>query len=116
MAKSEMGKIRLLVVYNMIQRGGHVTTAQIKRELELRYDISADRKTIYDDIRAIDRVTPIERISGRDGGFRKKDVLKECQEIETKDLCPCIECTRVQNPSACENKNCNIWRRWFLQK
>ena len=34
-----------------------------------------DRKTIYDDIRAIDRVMPIESVIERCGGYRKLDVL-----------------------------------------
>ncbi len=28
---------------------------------------------------------------------------------------PCLTCTRVQNPQECENKNCGVWRRWFIK-
>jgi len=28
---------------------------------------------------------------------------------------PCTGCTRVLNPEACENKNCKIWKAWFLR-
>ena len=29
---------------------------------------------------------------------------------------PCLRCSRVADPAACENKNCVQWRRWFTQK
>ena len=31
-------------------------------------------------------------------------------------LCPCTYCSRVANPSNCENKKCVPWQRWFLKK
>ena len=27
---------------------------------------------------------------------------------------PCKNCTRVQNPRDCENKQCRVWQQWFL--
>ncbi|MBO5050547.1 MAG: hypothetical protein J6C41_09030 [Oscillospiraceae bacterium] len=27
---------------------------------------------------------------------------------------PCKNCTRVQNPADCENKQCRVWQQWFL--
>ena len=27
---------------------------------------------------------------------------------------PCLCCTRVADPRACDNKNCTQWRLWFL--
>lgn len=29
---------------------------------------------------------------------------------------PCLSCTRVAAPRACENKNCKLWRQWFLDR
>lgn len=29
---------------------------------------------------------------------------------------PCVGCTRVSNPSGCENKNCKVWKAWFLRR
>ena len=29
---------------------------------------------------------------------------------------PCNCCTRVEFPRLCENKECTLWRRWFIQK
>ena len=28
---------------------------------------------------------------------------------------PCEACVRVQSPERCDNKECAVWRRWFLQ-
>lgn len=27
---------------------------------------------------------------------------------------PCRTCTRVADPDKCENKNCQVWQRWFI--
>lgn len=29
---------------------------------------------------------------------------------------PCEGCTRVVNPDGCENKNCKVWKVWFLHR
>lgn len=29
---------------------------------------------------------------------------------------PCLTCTRVKNPSNCENKLCNDWQNWFIER
>lgn len=29
---------------------------------------------------------------------------------------PCLSCTRVKDPSNCENKMCVKWRTWFLSE
>ncbi len=29
---------------------------------------------------------------------------------------PCLRCTRVKNPRDCENKNCTVWRNWFVSR
>lgn len=80
MANHEGGKIRVLAIYNMLQRGHRITARQIQRELDLHYGIVADRKTIYSDICAVDRFIPIEILPGRYGGFQKVDVLGRCED------------------------------------
>ena len=30
--------------------------------------------------------------------------------------CPCANCCRVPDPRQCEDKNCRLWRRWFVEK
>lgn len=78
MAKKDDMKIRLLAVENMIRRGNKITMKQILSELDSKYDIQADRKTIYTDIYAIDRFIPIESTCGRNGGYQMINVLDRC--------------------------------------
>ena len=79
MSKADTNKLRVLAVYNMILRGRRITAGLIQRELDLRYDIQADRKTIYNDIWAIDQITPIDIKTGPKGGYCKLDVLGRCE-------------------------------------
>lgn len=81
MSKPDTTKIRVLAVYNMILRGRRLSAGQIQRELDLRYDIQADRKTIYNDLWAIDRFIPIDVKSGTGGGFQKLDVFAGCNDF-----------------------------------
>ena len=51
---------------------------QIRQELKARYDIDADRKTIYDDLAAIDRFVPIRMTGdGRGSRYEQWDPAKE---------------------------------------
>ena len=29
---------------------------------------------------------------------------------------PCLHCTRVKDPSNCENKTCKEWQAWFIDR
>ena len=29
---------------------------------------------------------------------------------------PCIGCSRVENPDRCDNKDCGLWRKWFIRR
>ncbi|MBQ6852294.1 MAG: hypothetical protein IJO04_04615 [Oscillospiraceae bacterium] len=29
---------------------------------------------------------------------------------------PCLTCTKVSDPRACDNKNCKSWQAWFLER
>lgn len=40
----------------------------------------------------------------------------EVSENLTETKSPCLTCRRVANPRACENKNCNPWRQWFIER
>lgn len=31
-------------------------------------------------------------------------------------LSPCMRCTRVSDPGACDDKSCVKWRRWFVER
>ncbi len=41
--------------------------------------------------------------------------VKTGYEALRKRESPCLTCTRVKNPSDCENKNCRVWRAWFTE-
>lgn len=30
------------------------------------------------------------------------------------NISPCLTCVRVANPTECDNKNCHVWRQWFI--
>jgi hypothetical protein len=67
----EFGKIRVIAVYRMILENDVITARQIMKNLQERYGIVCDRKTIFSDIAAIDRFLPIDVQQGKYGGFRK---------------------------------------------
>ena len=75
MAKRDDSKIRLIAVYRMMENGEKLTSTQIINRLKSQFDIEADRRTIYSDLMAIDRFTPLLVESGCNGGAQKYDVL-----------------------------------------
>ena len=76
----ESGKIRVITIYRELLNKKKVSTRQIISLLERRYGVTYDRKTIYDDISAINRVVPIRTIPGRSGGYILLDVLGEAED------------------------------------
>lgn len=76
----ESGKIRVITIYRELLNKKKVTTRQIIDLLERRYGVTYDRKTIYDDIAAINRVVPIRTIHGKMGGYILWDVLGEAED------------------------------------
>ena len=79
MAKSETSKERLLAVERMFQTGNVLTADKIKRELEARHNISVERKTIYSDIKALDKFMPIVMI--RKGEYQLKSAFEENRNV-----------------------------------
>lgn len=77
---TEQSKIRVLAIALMLNEGKKISARTIMRRLESQYGIVADRKTIYSDIYAINRIIPIEVVLGRYGGYRKVDVLGGCED------------------------------------
>ena len=59
-------KRRLLAVLYILNGRGRVTMAQILSDLDLRYDIKATRKVVYDDIWTIDKFQPVTLSKDRD--------------------------------------------------
>lgn len=120
----EQCKTQVLAVAKMLNEGRKVTTAEILRRLELQYGITAERKTIYNDISVIDKFVPIAIIPGRTGGYKKCDLKnRQADEngfmeepMENKNQSPCLTCTKVKDPSDCENKSCKAWKEWWLKR
>ena len=77
----ENTKVRVLAVYRiLLESRALITCGEIIRELRAHYGITADRKTIYDDVAAINRITPVRSVYGKFGGYALWDVLGECDD------------------------------------
>ena len=77
----ENTKVRLLAVYRiLLESRAVITSGEIIRELKSHYGITADKKTIYSDVAAINRFMPVRTVAGRHGGFAPWDVLGECDD------------------------------------
>ena len=99
MVKKDDMKIRLLAIERILKVGQFITCAEIIDALECRYGITADRKTIYKDIQAISRIVPVERLSGKNGGYKLLNVLVEAEQAPfDKDgyICPYNQECRCQ--------------------
>lgn len=81
-ATRECCKTRAVAIYLMLSTGQTLSSRAILKKLKCQYGMVVDRKTIFDDIRAIDRIMPIEVVTGRDGGYRKLDVLGRCGDAD----------------------------------
>lgn len=66
---NEYAKVRVLAVENIIRAKGGATVAEILEALDLRFDIRPKRQTIYQDLREIDRIYPLE-YTGQAGGHK----------------------------------------------
>lgn len=60
----EQSKIRVLAIAMMLKNGQTISTSQILRKLQRQYCMTADRKTIYSDMHAINMIIPIECVPG----------------------------------------------------
>lgn len=69
-SQRENAKTRVISVMWMLSKDRYIKAPEIIRRLELKFGYRVNRKTIYDDIRAISRIVPIEIKPGKNGGFR----------------------------------------------
>ena len=63
-------RIRILAIERMLSTDRFIRTTEIIRKLDLYYNIQCDRKTVYNDMYAIDRFMPLEIKPGCKGGYR----------------------------------------------
>lgn len=66
-------RIRILAIERMLTTDRLIKANEIVRRLDSEYDIYTDRRVVYKDLYAIDRFTPLEIVTGKNGGFRKLD-------------------------------------------
>lgn len=66
--------MRILAIERMLSTEKYITAPEIVRRLNLKYDLQCDKKTVYNDLYAIDRFIPLEIKIGKNGGFR---ILKD---------------------------------------
>ena len=74
MPKSENQKLKILYIWDYLQKNSHedhpVRAAELIEVLQKRYNISCDRKTVYSDIKALqDFGVDIITLPGRNGGY-----------------------------------------------
>ena len=70
----EQSKVRVIAVYRMLSEGKVLSCATIAKRLYAQYGIVCDRKTIYRDVWAVNRIMPIEVVPGANGGYRRMEV------------------------------------------
>lgn len=76
----ESSKTRVLAIALMLRYDRVISGSEIRRRLAAQFGWVVDRKTIYDDMYAINRIMPIEVVTGRHGGYRRIDVLGDCED------------------------------------
>lgn len=77
-ASKEWSKVRCLAISRILNYKQPLSAKNIIKKLQRQYGISAERKTIYNDIAAINRIVPVEVVYGSKGGFMYIDVLGRC--------------------------------------
>jgi predicted DNA-binding transcriptional regulator YafY len=63
-------KVRILAIERMLSKERFLTVREIVKKLENQYNIYVDRKTVMDDLMAIDMMIPLEVKHGKKGGYR----------------------------------------------
>lgn len=79
-ASKEWSKVRCLAISRILNYKQPLSAANIIKKLQRQYGISAERKTIYADIAAINRIVPVEVVYGSKGGYMYVDVVRRCSD------------------------------------
>lgn len=69
-SQKENAKTRVISIVWMLSKDRYIQAPEIINRLEMKYGYRVDRKTIYDDMRAISRIIPVESKPGKTGGYR----------------------------------------------
>lgn len=72
-ASKEQAKIRVLLIEKMLRYDRRITTKEIQDRLDSKYDMQVSRRTLFQDLAAIDKVVPLDVTRGYGGGCKKCD-------------------------------------------
>lgn len=72
-ASKEQAKIRVLLIEKMLRYDRRISTKEIQDRLDSKYDMQVSRRTLRQDLAAIDRVVPLDVTRGYGGGYKKCD-------------------------------------------
>lgn len=76
-ASREQSKARVLAIERMLEEGRMITAKEIQSRLDIKFDMQASLKTIYDDLAVIDRFIPLEVKTGFGGGYKKSETKED---------------------------------------
>ena len=76
----EQTALRILAISRYLNYEKPLSCRNILKHLKSQYGIMCERKTIYSDIAAINRIVPVEVVYGAKGGFMYVDVVRRCSD------------------------------------
>lgn len=98
--RKDNSKVRILAIERMLKPDQMITATEIMSRLEAEWDIVVDRKTVYDDLKAINLIVPIKSESGKNGGYMLTNVLVDAEPVFF--ICPYNKECRCQD-AACSS-------------
>ena len=96
--KKDNSKVRLLAIERMLKPDQMITATEIIARLAAEWGIVVDRKTVYDDLKAINLIVPIKSECGKNGGYIMTNVLVDAEPVLF--ICPYNQECRCQD-AAC---------------
>ena len=73
-ASKEQAKIRVLLIEKMLGYDRRLSTREIQSILDSKYDMQVSRRTLHQDLAAIDKVVPLDVTRGYGGGYKKLNI------------------------------------------
>ena len=75
----ECSKFRILAIERILLAYKEISTRDIMKILYMRWGIQCDRKTIYQDMAAINRFIPLDVACGRHGKWKIVDIMEDLE-------------------------------------
>jgi predicted DNA-binding transcriptional regulator YafY len=73
-ASKEQAKIRVLLIEKMLRYDRRISTKEIQDRLDAKYDMQVSRRTLRQDLAAIDKVVPLDVTRGYGVGYKKLNI------------------------------------------